>query len=583
MLAANDARLIDLEWYDTAAGPRLATIMVDNSGRSARDWWWYVGIDGAALGDALAENEARLVDIESFDYGGLKYAAIMVDNSGSLHTPWWYFLGAPASVIDASMTANESRLLEFEVHDPAADTYDAILVPNDGSEHVNWWWYFDITPEQLNAHINQNGARITDIDTYLDGLQRRYSVVMVNNSNALTTKMGDLLGYGTDGATGAYLKEVGGPVLASLQPDFVYEPSSSLKVTHHLYAVRRVMLGEDHLHNDLTVAEGSDGSCPNDDPPYTVKSLMETLGGMMWRSDNNDTRAVELRYGRTAINDTMQSLVGMTDTAIGRRMGCVGPPFNETTLADMGRLYEGVAQGLYLDAYHRDVFYLLMLHENSDPRGWFGSDLENLIHEVATDLGVPGAAADYWDGTRLAWKAGWDTMPAEEGGPNVYYRSVAGWVSLPWECAGPRSLRKDFVFGLFVNWAVDEAHSWDCINATVEMFREQVAAGLTACVSAAEDVPAARPVLAQNVPNPFNPVTRIAFDLPGTRVVSLRVYDVAGRLVRTLRSEETLPAGRHEAVWDGRDDGGRRSASGTYFYRLVTGRHSSTKRMTLLK
>ena len=583
LLNRNEARLIDIERYETENGPRYAVIMVDNSGADAKDWWWYVGGDEVFLAGVLDDNNARLVDFEAYEDGGTKYAAIMIENTGEDAMEWWWYIDVPATTIWNNIAAHGTRLLEYQVRDPVAGTFDAILIPHRETDNINWWWYYNVNDTQLNALINQNGARITDLDTYLNGIERRYSVVMVNNSNALTTKMGNLLGYGTDGATGAYLKEVGGPVLASLQPDFVYEPSSSLKVTHHLYAVRKVMLGADHLHNDLTVAEGSDGSCPNDGPPYTVKSLMEALGGMMWRSDNNDTRAVELRYGRAAINDTSQSLVGMTDTAIGRRMGCVGPPFNETTLADMARLYEGVAQGLYLDSYHRDVFYLLMLGENSNPRGWFGDDLESLIHEVATDLGVPEAAADYWSGTRLAWKAGWDTMPAEEGGPNVYYRSVAGWVSLPWECAGSRSLRKDFAFGLFVNWAVDEAYSWDRIFGTVEMFREQVTAGLTACVSAVDEVPAARQVLEQNVPNPFNPLTRIAFDLPEPEAVSLRVFDVAGRLVRVLIGGEVYGEGHHEAVWNGRDDRGRQLASGTYFYRLTAGSYTETKRMVLVK
>jgi hypothetical protein len=84
-------------------------------------------------------------------------------------------------------------------------------------------------------------------------------------------------------------------------------------------------------------------------------------------------------------------------------------------------------------------------------------------------------------------------------------------------------------------------------------------------------------------PNPFNPVTTLSFELPRQEAVRLRVYDVAGRLVRTLIDGETLDQGRHEEVWRGRDDSGRQLASGTYFSRLEAGAHRETQPMVLVK
>ncbi len=75
-------------------------------------------------------------------------------------------------------------------------------------------------------------------------------------------------------------------------------------------------------------------------------------------------------------------------------------------------------------------------------------------------------------------------------------------------------------------------------------------------------------------PNPFNPQTTIAFSLPASAHASLRIYDVSGRLVRTLL-DEVRPAGTNEVRWNGADDAGRGVASGTYFARLsVEGQHS---------
>lgn len=93
--------------------------------------------------------------------------------------------------------------------------------------------------------------------------------------------------------------------------------------------------------------------------------------------------------------------------------------------------------------------------------------------------------------------------------------------------------------------------------------------------------------LAQNVPNPFNPQTVIGFRVPSADAASstpvrLRVYGADGRLLRTLVNER-LPAGEHEARWDGNDDGGRPVPSGVYLYRLETEGGAESRKMVLLK
>ena len=84
-------------------------------------------------------------------------------------------------------------------------------------------------------------------------------------------------------------------------------------------------------------------------------------------------------------------------------------------------------------------------------------------------------------------------------------------------------------------------------------------------------------------PNPFNPQTVISYDLAEERRAFLRIYDMSGRVVRTLLDGEILAAGRHESTWRGKDDSGRQVASGTYLFRFVAGQYSETKRMVLIK
>lgn len=83
-------------------------------------------------------------------------------------------------------------------------------------------------------------------------------------------------------------------------------------------------------------------------------------------------------------------------------------------------------------------------------------------------------------------------------------------------------------------------------------------------------------------PNPFNPSTRIAYELPAAGELRLEIVDLLGRRTRVLEAGR-LEAGRHEAVWDGRDDGGRPVASGVYFARLRAGGEQRVAKLILLK
>jgi hypothetical protein len=83
-------------------------------------------------------------------------------------------------------------------------------------------------------------------------------------------------------------------------------------------------------------------------------------------------------------------------------------------------------------------------------------------------------------------------------------------------------------------------------------------------------------------PNPFNPRTTIGFVLDSAQVVNLGVYDLAGRLVTTLAAG-SYPPGRHDFVWNGTDEQGRRVASGVYLYRLESPDQVDVKRMVLVK
>jgi len=83
-------------------------------------------------------------------------------------------------------------------------------------------------------------------------------------------------------------------------------------------------------------------------------------------------------------------------------------------------------------------------------------------------------------------------------------------------------------------------------------------------------------------PNPFTQTTRLRFALAAVSNVSVNVFDVEGRLVKTLL-ETSLPPGRHEALWDGTDRHGRRVSPGVYFTSVETGTAKTRNKVVLLR
>ena len=121
------------------------------------------------------------------------------------------------------------------------------------------------------------------------------------------------------------------------------------------------------------------------------------------------------------------------------------------------------------------------------------------------------------------------------------------------------------------------------VTATDFSGNESDPAEATIVTAAPETPKLANFTLHQNVPNPFNPSTTIRYELAnaGGRV-RLQIFDVSGRLVKTL-VDEVQGAGENSVRWEGRDDSGRRVATGAYFYRLTSPGFTQTRKMVMLK
>ena len=101
-----------------------------------------------------------------------------------------------------------------------------------------------------------------------------------------------------------------------------------------------------------------------------------------------------------------------------------------------------------------------------------------------------------------------------------------------------------------------------------------------------EDIILTSFTLQQNYPNPFNPTTTINFNVQVDGIVTLKIYDITGRLVKTLINNEFKSAGNtrgYDVMWDGKDNFGVSVSAGLYLYNLQSADMNVTKKMIYMK
>jgi hypothetical protein len=210
----------------------------------------------------------------------------------------------------------------------------------------------------------------------------------------------------------------------------------------------------------------------------------------------------------------------------------------------------------------------------ADPGDYFvsvpdsGYSVDNIVPPEPTGLTVAYNAPG---GTNVSWDA--------SGEPDVVLYRIYRDIEMSFDPA-PEDLVHETPDSFWVDTVEDGYLYYYRVSAVDDAGNESPRAA-TETTTGAETQPGAI-VLHQNVPNPFNPTTLIRFELPARARVRLHVYDVGGRLVRTLVDGE-LQQGLQEIPWNGRDDRGVNVASGVYFYRLETPRAVVSRKMVLLR
>ena len=182
------------------------------------------------------------------------------------------------------------------------------------------------------------------------------------------------------------------------------------------------------------------------------------------------------------------------------------------------------------------------------------------VEQPANDQATISASSDgvnwtiVWSNSSVVEDDSWrqvevDIRDVADGQATVYLRCTMGPTDRNWQYSG---------------WNIDDVEIWG--------------------LSPTSATPQASSYVLQlrNYPNPFNPMTKIEFTLEQAGPVRVSVFDVQGRFIRRL-VERSLPAGTHDVVWDGMDQGGRKVSSGVYFARLEALAQVKEHKMVLLK
>ncbi len=245
-------RLVSLDCYEVSGQTQISAISIPNPG-GAVGWGWLVGQTRQQIVDWVEDTTPaiRITDLSIYTVGGVKYyAAVAVYNQGSQSQGWWWYFDQTEAEIVTLLTQNSARLIDIELETAPTLTTPArfacvMVAQNPGAG----WFDGSLTSQQVNDVVNQTGGRLTSLHRYTNAFgSTRYAVSLVDNANPQTRRVRNYMAAeATEGSYGFKLKQVGGPVLASLNENFVFEPASSMKILHGAYAIRECALGNRDL------------------------------------------------------------------------------------------------------------------------------------------------------------------------------------------------------------------------------------------------------------------------------------------------------------------------------------------------
>lgn len=389
-VAEKNGRIIDLEPYIVNGQHRFAFSLIRNEGNAAKWWWWNYDLTPEQVAADIDKHKIRLIDLDAYVVNGnTRYSYVGVKNEGVDAKAWWLYFNVSPQYLNDRINENKARLVDLEFHNNGNVT--GVMVQNNGTA---WWWAFGLTQERMEEIVATTASRIIDLESYVVNGKRYFAFVSIDNANAETRRLRDLLykaydnpQFGPNVIRGFLVKEVNGQTYADMAGGLRFQPLSSLKLLPYLHAIieaEKAQMSLDDVSVSWTEATVDNPSTDIDERKYAscllpgtvntqqnAATLTDALPTMMWDSHNRTLDAVLDKYGPGNITAHAQQL-GMTQTEM--YFGCPqqnGPsqPWaaNRSTLYDFAKMFEGVDSLQFVKSeITRQVFYNNMINLDYD-------------------------------------------------------------------------------------------------------------------------------------------------------------------------------------------------------------------------
>jgi hypothetical protein len=465
-LAGDGYRIQDVAVY-RKNGVKMYAVLAFSAASDPAQTKWFDELTSAQLSAQLSSYQGRLLDYDAHMVGNeIRFSGVMRKNTGDDQMGWWYTPGgATWEQVGEIISDKKTRLVDL-CQLPNGKYYAAFWTDQAG----NYRYFGQRSYQSMMKFAAYYGMRVQSVSHEFVNGESRYSGVLVNNKNALTRKVGSWMRSRTDGDIGLYLRRVDGPVMADLQEDTSFYPSSTMKVFMHAYAIwntpqanlatRQIPVWNDH--DDLDHSGDS----------FTNTALPNVLGPMMLNSSNQMANTCIDFWGANTITSFCRTTLGAsTKTQINHLLGLgrpySGDTFNSTTLVDLGNVYENV-NSLY-GTTKLNFFRSNMLNDANS------NGIDSAATDARTALGITNTQWNAWR-SNYAWhaKAGSNPHPTLDISG---YSSAAGYLTLPFRNASGAVTLRNYVFGVWINDAktTNSAGAW---GSATELIRDEVEASL---------------------------------------------------------------------------------------------------------
>jgi hypothetical protein len=312
------------------------------------------------------------------------------------------------------------------------------------------------------------------------------------------------------------------------------------------------------------------------EPPGATETIdgrwRATIGG--WFGDYAALHAGTTVLQQDTLYTNVTHLWGFFDDPVSAHYDCGGEVFPQQGVVPYG-YYDNSSQYTCIEINNE-------IWSPQIPISGVGDNMV-LAFRVYRDMPLDGLLFYVWH--VRSWVAGCPGAWMDDG--YIYYGSQKSWLDVSFslqDYIDPSASHIQVAIGVIDkcgDWCIFGCGDGEACHRHTPLFDDVTISRIDTTVSAVEMPPHAN-FLTANYPNPFNPTTTIEYGTTMAGRVLLKIYDVGGRLVRTLDDGFHSP-GIFAVQWDGKTDAGTSASSGVYFYQLIAPGFTKTRKMVLLK